>query len=290
MHGDLDELRMRGLLRGHPRGLQLASARFSPIAGGQLNRSWRADTDGGSYFVRLARGEARLLGADWHSEVALLDLASRAGLAPASVLADPAAGLLVTQFLDGRVLTHEQASEPVRLARVGRLLRELHALAPTPGIRKLDFAVQARYLERQLGSDKGVHAGLRDRAATVFARLEPARAIAVPCHNDVHCQNLIDDGRDLRLVDWEYGGIGDPVFDLAGYLSHHALDEPQAGILLDAYGAGSDRARLGAARWAYDYVQWLWFRVAARMTGVVDTGLEATAAAIADRLLVEDPG
>jgi thiamine kinase-like enzyme len=284
MQEAIHEQRARTLLRQHPGGRQLAIARFTPITGGQLNRSWRADTDGGSYFVRLARGETGLLGADRHSESALLDLASRAGLAPALVLADPDAGLLVTQFLGGRALTDAEAAEPVHLARVGQLLRELHALAPTPGIRKLEFAAQARHLERQLGRDKGVHAGLRGRAATVFARLEAAPARVVPCHNDVHCRNLHCDGRILRLVDWEYGGVGDPVFDVAGYVSHHPLDAGKAAALLDAYGAGFDAARLQDARWAYDYVQWLWYRVAARMTDPVDSGLEACAVALAKRL------
>jgi thiamine kinase-like enzyme len=88
----------------------------------------------------------------------------------------------------------------------------------------------------------------------------------------------------LRLVDWEYGGVGDPVFDVAGYLSHHLLDAGQAATLLDAYGAGFDAARLQDARWAYDYVQWLWYRVAARMTEHVDAGLVTCAVALAERL------
>jgi hypothetical protein len=44
---------------------------------------------------------------------------------------------------------------------------------------------------------------------------------------------------------------------------HLALDAAQRELLLDAYGVQSPGARLRDACWAYDYVQWLWYRVAA---------------------------
>jgi aminoglycoside phosphotransferase (APT) family kinase protein len=284
------EQQVRALLREQPGGRDLAEGRFTPIAGGDLNRSWRVDTREGARFVRLAPREARLLGADWGSEVALLEIAGRAGLAPELVLADPGSGLLVTEFIDGHPLRPELITDTALLSRIGRLLRELHALAPAPGIRPIDFEAQARHLGQQLRPDPGPNAGLHARAATVFGRLRAAPGRRAPCHNDVHCRNLLDDNRRLLLVDWEYGGIGDPLFDLAGFLTHHPGDEHRIGVLLDAYGGRIDRARLRDACWAYDYVQWLWYRLAERLPGTLDTGsaLEAgsatSAAGIAARL------
>jgi aminoglycoside phosphotransferase (APT) family kinase protein len=278
------EQQVRALLRAHPAGRELAAGRFTPLAGGELNRSWRVDTGNGAHFVRLAPGEARLLGADWRSEVALLDVASRAGLAPAPVLADPASGLLVTEFIDGQALRLEAMTDAAQLTRIGRLLRKLHALAPSPGIRRLDFEAQARHLRRWLEPDSGVDGGLDDRGTAVFARLKSGTARLVPCHNDVHARNLLDDGGRLVLVDWEYGGVGDPLFDLAGVVSHPSLDEHGIGLLLDAYGTRIDGARLRDACWAYDYVQWLWYRLAARRPGADGDGSRIAAAGIAARL------
>jgi Ser/Thr protein kinase RdoA (MazF antagonist) len=83
----------------------------------------------------------------------------------------------------------------------------------------------------------------------------------VLCHHDLHHLNLLDDGR-LWLVDWEYGGRGDPLFDVAGFLALHELGPGPTATFLEAYGglAPADAALLGAARWAFDYVQWLWYR------------------------------
>ena len=283
MAAKADEVRVRALLRAHPDGREIATAPFWPIEGGALNRCWRADTARGPVFVRLARGEARRLGADWESEAALLAIASHASLAPATVLTVPAAGLLVSEFVPGRILTRDEAQSPARVAAIGRLLREVHHLAPSPGIRRLNFATQARILESQL--DAATRAAFATQAAAVFARLEAGQGATVPCHNDVHAQNILEDDRRLLLVDWEYGGLGDPVYDLAGCVIHLELDAAQREVLLDAYGAQSPGARLRDACWAYDYVQWLWYRVAAEPPAKPGAGaLSEAASAIARRL------
>ena len=135
-----------------------------------------------------------------------------------------------------------------------------------------------------LSLHSGVDTGLHDRGAAVFASLKSAPARLVPCHNDVHARNLLDDGRRLLLVDWEYGGVGDPMFDLAGVVSHHSLDEHGVGVLLEAYGTRINGACLRDACWAYDYVQWLWYRLAARRPGADGDGSRIAAAGIAARL------
>ena len=44
-----------------------------------------------------------------------------------------------------------------------------------------------------------------------------------PCHNDLLNANFIDDGKRIRIVDWEYAGMGDPFFDLGNFSINHEL-------------------------------------------------------------------
>ena len=44
-----------------------------------------------------------------------------------------------------------------------------------------------------------------------------------PCHNDLLNANFIDDGTRIRIVDWEYAGMGDPFFDLGNFAVNHEL-------------------------------------------------------------------
>ena len=66
----------------------------------------------------------------------------------------------------------------------------------------------------------------RARAVSAAASSGPPRAPIElrPCHNDLLNANFIDDGERIRIVDWEYAGMGDPFFDLGNFSVNHELD------------------------------------------------------------------
>ena len=45
----------------------------------------------------------------------------------------------------------------------------------------------------------------------------------MPCHNDLLPANLIHDGEAMRIVDWEYAGMGNRYFDLGNLSVNNAL-------------------------------------------------------------------
>src|SRR5262249_58540575 len=63
----------------------------------------------------------------------------------------------------------------------------------------------------------------------------------VPCHDDLLNANFIDDGTRIRIVDWEYAGMGDRFFDLGNFSVKHDLEVEHDEVLLRAY-AGEARA------------------------------------------------
>ena len=67
-------------------------------------------------------------------------------------------------------------------------------------------------------------------ARQVARRVERARGAFAerPCHNDLLNANFIDDGTRIRIVDWEYAGMGDVFFDLANFSINHELDREDA--------------------------------------------------------------
>ena len=257
-----DVAELRGRLRAHPNTRPLADGVVTAIEGGLSNRAWRLEAHGQRWFVRLGHPQAERLGVDRQSECALLRTVSVAGLAPEVLACEPAAGLLVTRFIDGNTWGAPDASIDDNIRRVAERLRLLHSLPVPHGIRAVDYARQGRHLAASLPAPDAAARALQARAAEAFARIGAGRHPATLCHNDLHHLNLVDDGARLWLVDWEYGGCGDPLFDLAGFLALHELGEVPTGVFLEAYGRLS-RAELEGledARWAFDYVQWLWYR------------------------------
>jgi len=252
----------RAALAAHVETASLAVATFEPIAGSLSNFAWHVSAPGQDRFVRYARTGNEQLGADLHAEGEILRLVARAGIAPRVVRCDPSARLLVTQWIASAKGDPAAGGCARTIRQVAAMLCRLHDLTPPPGVRVVDFAVQARRLGTALPAGV-VQPALAACAEEVLSRLGPGRAHAL-CHHDVHAQNLVTDraGR-LWLVDWEYAGLGDPVFDLASCASQLELSAASVGHLCDEYvraGGTAGLSRLGLARWAFDYVQWLWYR------------------------------
>jgi thiamine kinase-like enzyme len=235
---------------------------MTPVDGGLSNRAWRLEQQGSAWFVRQGHPDAARLGVDRHSECRLLDVVARAGLAPEVLACDAVADLLVTRFLDAATWQACDAADERNLRRVAQQLERLHALPVSDGIREVSYSRQAQQLPVGEAEQDEVARALADRAIRAFARIEARRPTLALCHHDLHHLNILDDGERLWFVDWEYGGRGDPLFDVAGFLALHGLDARATAVVVDAYGRLSQEelSTLDDARWAFDYVQWLWYR------------------------------
>jgi thiamine kinase-like enzyme len=212
--------------------------RIERLPGGITNDNFlvRSDQPGAAYFARLCEPHP-LLGIDRRNEWVCQEAASARGLAPEVVHHED--GLLITRFLDGRTLTAADLREPTVLGRLAALLRRLHGswdeltgavlyFCPFQVIRT--YARTARRLGAELPDDLD---DLIEESRRSSRRIAPFRPVL--CHNDLLPANLIDDGDRLWLVDWEYGGVGHPLFDLANVSANAMLAEDQEAALLAAY-------------------------------------------------------
>jgi thiamine kinase-like enzyme len=82
----------------------------------------------------------------------------------------------------------------------------------------------------------------------------------VPCHNDLLNANFLDDGA-IRIVDWEYAGMGDRFFDLANFSVNHEFHLDDDRRLLAAYFGierDADLAALRLMRFMSDFREAMW--------------------------------
>lgn len=274
-------------------GARWRDARIEPVEG-TTNLVARATLGRESVALRIPRLEDDVVQVDRESECAALTAAAGAQLAPRLVACEPASGVLITQWIDGGVWSFERAREPGAIDLIGAALRRLHALEVPETVRRIEFeALIARYLARlEAASDSLLNAcrELQPLAAGALAASHGSRTCL--CHCDVHHDNLIE-ARGVKagaivLLDWEYAGVCDPMFDVAAYASYHALDAPACTRLLAAHDPGEANAGLPVLRrwrWIFDYVWLLWLRVSARPETRVRTG----SLALLERLRSETP-
>src|SRR4051794_16473482 len=213
-----------------------------PLGGGITNHNFKVSIGGDAFVLRIGGKDTELLGIDREHEHAASLVAWALGVGPEVVAFVD--GCLVTRFIDGRPVPRERLAP----STVGRTLRLVHDGPPLPA-RFDSFRVVETY--RRTAESRGIAMPPSYRVAARRAPSLEERARGrkpCPCHNDLLNANLIDDGSRLRIVDWEYAGMGDPFFDLGNFAANHQLDERGERALLDAYGGDADDEALAALR------------------------------------------
>ncbi|MBI4785475.1 MAG: phosphotransferase family protein [Chloroflexi bacterium] len=210
--------------------------RTSPLGGGITNQNFRVDVNGESFVLRIGGAKTELLGIDRRNEYAANQAAASIGLAPDVIFFIEPEGYLVTRFLTARPLPREEIGKPENIRRVAAALNRLHALPSIPGAFS-PFRTVEEY--ERTARQHGV--AFPDHFDWLMARLREIEAAFLhdpftpcPCHNDLLNENFLDDG-NIRILDWEYAGMGDPAFDLANFAVHHGFGDEQDAFLLACY-------------------------------------------------------
>lgn len=242
--------------------LRVDAARLQaqPLPGGLSNRGCLLRCGSERWAVRLplvsTPGESTRAGEtlSLESERRVLAVAAEAKLAPEVVVCDDETGALVTRYVERATsLTAEQVREHVNVDRIAITLRRLHGL-PAPGglaaFRPTELA--GIYIDAVSGSPGARHNFADERRVwgPEFTHLAQAYEAAFEptalCHNDLVAANILDDGQ-LRLVDFEFAVLADPVLDLAGLAGLNGFGPAHCHRLLDAY-YGPERVPISLAQ------------------------------------------
>lgn len=235
------------------------------LAGGQTNCVYKVDLDGRSHVLRLSGPNVGLLGIDRSFERDVAQAAARIGVSPRLLTADLRKGAFLFEFVAGEHPTFEQMHEPAIMRRVVGVLKRVHSIR----LRRRRFCPFQKAVEwSQAALCRGAEIppefpDLHDRLQQLQKRLRdlPAQRPAL-CHNDVVRGNLILAGETIRLIDWEYAGLGDPLFDLAAICMNNRYSSEEERFLLSEYLGREDQSallRLQILKLAFDFHLWVWY-------------------------------
>lgn len=215
----------------------------TPLSGGITNLNFKIDADGRSYVIRLAGEGTHQLGIKRDVEYAANYAAGQLGIAPDVVFFIEPEGYIVTRFINGKPIPPDVIRQPDYLARVVKKIRLFHRRGPKL---KGEFNVFRRVemLEKVSRSNhcKFPHDWefIMQKTMEVKKALEKDPYTPTPCHDDLLNLNWLEeevpgDIGEIRLLDWEYAGMGDIFFDLGNFCHHHRLNEEQVRIFLNEY-------------------------------------------------------
>jgi thiamine kinase len=190
--------------------------RLTPMMGGFSNGVYRLQGNGCNWVIRHFGATDNILypilPAD---EAQALQTLRGLKIAPEPIAFFPEIPLIVYEFVVGDIW-QEDASE------VGRLLRRLHdvPVSPNDGFRHLPVTTDAILQQADHFLDQVTPNTFTKQLRTLRPSPKshlPARELSL-IHTDPWITNIVQSGNQLRLIDWQCPGLGDPVEDVWVFL------------------------------------------------------------------------
>ena len=221
-------------------GVDLATVRLTRL-GGLTNRNYRIDCAKGAYVLRLA-GEGTDAYIDRAVESHNARVAADAGVNAEVMFFDADDGTMLCRYVEGSVTLDEAGFKDLgAVARAGTAFRRLHDCGA---------GFESRFelfdkIDDYLGLIANLGAALPDGYGEVQTEAEAVREALgrhdlplTPCHCDPLAENFLDTGDRIFIIDYEYAGNNDPMWDLGDLAVEAGFDSEQEKVLLNAYFAG----------------------------------------------------
>jgi thiamine kinase-like enzyme len=223
--------------------------------------------------MRIPGASTELLSIDRANEVHNTRAAAETGIGPRVLEHLPDLDVMVLEFIPGATMSAETLQSVHMARRMAESFKRLHSA----GRFLRDFNM-FRLIETYLRIVEEHHVtiphGYRDRLPVV-AEIERAVSVhalpAVSCHNDLLCENFIDDGSALRIVDYELSGNNDPCFDLGNTAQEAIFGDDLREVLCEAYFGRPDPrqlARMNLFALMSDVGWTLWGAIQARISTI----------------------
>ena len=208
---------------------------ISPLEGGITNLNFIVSHGNEKVVVRLGQDIPEHL-VFRSNEINVSKAAYEIGVSPKLIYSET--GVLVLEFIESKTL--DASGVQKNLKKIIPVVKKIHTEIPNvlsglPAIFWVFYVI--KYYANFLKSKKSKHVGIIDdllNKASKLENLSSPRHIVFG-HNDFLAANFLDDGSRIWVVDWEYGGFNDPLFDIGGLASNNDFNENLEKEALELY-------------------------------------------------------
>ena len=146
----------------------------------------------------------------------------------------------VTEYIkDAQTMNSETLKNPERIRQVAEIFKKLHTCGVDTKVPFEVFEMAANY--EKIICDNNVemyddYSEIKKIVMQIKAEIDNAvNAKKVPCHNDALCENWVIGNGRMYLIDWEYAGMNDGMWDLADVSIEAGFNEELDNLLLAEY-------------------------------------------------------
>ncbi len=201
------------------------------------NQNYRVEGNGQVFKIRISEGNQNLIGIAREEELNVLKAVAKMGIGSEVIAYIPPEGHLVTRFIEGRHFSLEEITQPENIHRIAQILKQVHSIegidAAPPPFERIEGLM--RNAERKNGIFPDDFEQLLANLQAIKAVLTKVHRKPCLCHNDLAGSNIIESDGSIFLIDWEYAGLANPMFDLANFSMNQNLDREGDQILIESY-------------------------------------------------------
>ena len=208
---------------------------INPLEGGITNLNFLVNHGNEKLVVRLGQDIPEHL-VYRSNEINVSKAAHEIGVSPKLIHSEQ--GVLVLEFIESETLDPKGVQK--NLERIIPVIKKIHNEIPNflsgqPAIFWVFHVI--KYYANFLRSNHSIHQNKIDDLllkASKLEKLSSPREIVFG-HNDFLAANFLDDGSKIWVVDWEYGGFNDPLFDIGGLASNNDFNQDLEKEALEMY-------------------------------------------------------
>lgn len=173
-------------------------------------------------------------------------------------------GSKVTEFIPNAItMSSETLHEEKHIRQMAEIYKKIHSCGVDTGVPFEVFDMASGYekiIEEKkvpMFSDYDENKG---KVMAIKAEIDSLiHAPKVPCHNDPLCENWVEGDGRMYLIDWEYAGMNDGMWDVADVSIEAGFDEAHDKLLLSEYlGKEPDVTEMKHFLASKIYVDYLW--------------------------------
>ncbi len=216
--------------------------------GGMTNRNFKVSFAGGTYVLRIPGNGTDGMVERKNEEVNTM-LSYRMNISPEILYFNEDTGIKLTRFIDGaETLTSATIQRYENLVQIADIFRTLHNSAVRMNNDFNVFREIHSYEQLLKNAGAKMYDGYDEVRKRVFALSDRLNVLGVelkPCHNDLVAENFIKDteGR-IYLIDWEYSGMNDPMWDFAAMFLESDFTEDNRNCVLELYSGHPATSRM----------------------------------------------
>jgi len=210
---------------------------YEILGGGITNHNYTVVVDSETYVVRIP-GEGTDIFIDRDNELECSRAAGEAGVAPRVIHHLKPENVTVLPFIRGKTLkTDEIKGSDDLVRRIVQAIKSVHEKVTFT--REFNpFETVRTYMNYVDSYDAPLpddFEWMTETANAIEKAMKRNPPHSVACHNDYLSENFLDDGKKIWIIDWEYGGKGDPYFDLGDFTVEHPFSRDQEELIILEY-------------------------------------------------------